>query len=45
MSDFKAKVTAELDTSKLEQQLNNLNDKKIKLDVDTGKATNNISIM
>ena len=44
MSDFKAKITAELDTSKVEQQLNQLGkDKKIKLDVDTGNTDKNIN--
>lgn len=36
MDDFRAKITGELDTSKIEEQLEKLNGKKIKLDVDTG---------
>ena len=40
MEDFKAKVQAELDTSKLEQQLKNLEKgkHKIKIDADTGNS-------
>lgn len=42
MNDFKARISAELDTSKVEQQINELNGKKIKLDVDTGKTTKDV---
>lgn len=41
MSEFKARITAELDTSKLEQDIKNL-DGKIKIGVDTGKGTEDI---
>ena len=43
MSEFTAKITAELDTSKIEQQINGLNGKKVKLDVDTGNTQKNIN--
>ena len=42
MSDFKAKISAELDTSKIEQQIDELNGKKIKLDVDTGDTSKEV---
>lgn len=42
MSDFKAKISAELDTSKIEQQIDELNGKKIKLDVDTGDTSKDV---
>ena len=42
MSDFKAKISAELDTSKIEQQIDELNGKKIKLDVDTGDTAKEV---
>ena len=42
MNDFKARISAELDTSKVEQQINELNGKKIKLDVNTGKTTKDV---
>lgn len=41
MSEFKARITAELDTSKLEKDIKNL-DGKIKIGVDTGKGTEDI---
>jgi len=41
MSEFKARITAELDTSKLEKDIKNL-DGKIKVGVDTGKGTEDI---
>lgn len=43
MSEFKAKIIAELDTSKVEQQINDLNGKKVKFDVDTGNTQKNIN--
>ena len=42
MSDFKAKIIAELDTSKVEQQINQLNGKDVKFGVDTGKTKKDI---
>lgn len=42
MSNFLARIIAELDTSKVEKQLNDLKDKKIKFDVNTGKAEQEI---
>ena len=42
MSNFRAKITAELDTTKVEKQLNDLKDKKIKFDVDSAKAEQEI---
>ena len=42
-NDFKTKVSVELDTTKAEQQLNDLGKKKIKLDVDTGSTEKNIN--
>lgn len=41
-SEFKARITAELDTKQLEQDVKNL-DKKIKLKVDTGNGKENIN--
>lgn len=43
MSDFVAKITAELDISKVEQKLNGLNGKKLKLDIDSDSTQKNIS--
>lgn len=43
MSEFTAEITAELDTSKIEQQINGLNGKKVKLDIDTGNTQKNIN--
>ncbi|MBP3664684.1 MAG: phage tail tape measure protein, partial [Tyzzerella sp.] len=44
MSDFKARIIAELDTSKAEQQINQLGkDKKVKIDADTNNAQKNIN--
>lgn len=43
MNEFKAKIIAELDTSKVEQQINDLNGKKVKFDVDTGNTQKNIN--
>lgn len=43
MNDFKAQILAELDTSKVEQQINNIgNGKRVKLNVDTGNSVGNI---
>lgn len=42
MSDFKAKITAELDTSRVEQQIKELDGKKVKFGVDNGNAKKEI---
>lgn len=42
MSDFKARIEAELDTSKVDQKIKELDGKKIKLDVDTGNAAKEV---
>ncbi|MCH5300211.1 MAG: phage tail tape measure protein [Ruminococcus sp.] len=42
-NEFKTKVSVELDTTKAEQQLKELGDKKVKLDVDTGNTEKNIN--
>lgn len=42
MADFKAKITAELDTSGVKSQIQSLNNEKIKLDVDTTKLRSQI---
>ena len=42
-NNFTAKVTAELDTSQLEKDLNKLSGKKIKVKADTGKSESDIS--
>ena len=42
MSNFRAKITAELDTTQVEKQINNLKNKKIKFDVDSGKSEQEI---
>ena len=38
MSNFEARITAKLDTSKFEQQMNKLQNKKFNLNVDTTNA-------
>lgn len=38
MSDFKAKITAELDTSQVEKKIKELDGKKIKFSADGGNA-------
>lgn len=45
MSDFTARIKAELDTSKLEQQLKQIENKnhKIKVDVDAGNSQKNVN--
>lgn len=43
MSEFKARIIAELDTSKIEQQINQLNGKNVKFSVDTGKTQKDIN--
>ncbi len=43
MSDFKARIVAELDTSKIEQQINQLNGKNVKFNVDTGNTQKDIN--
>ena len=43
MSDFIAKISAELDTSKLEAQLRNLNNKQYKINLSSGNAQQNIN--
>lgn len=43
MSEFKAKIIAELDTSKLEAQLRNLNNKQYKINLSSGNAQQNIN--
>ena len=42
MTDFRARITAELDTSKVERDLKKLNDQKIKVSVGTNNASKNI---
>lgn len=42
MSEFKAKIVAELDTQKLKQQINELQNKNINLNVKTDTATKNV---
>lgn len=42
MSDFKARIEAELDTSKVEQQIKGLENQKIKIKADTGTASTDI---
>lgn len=43
ISEFRAKIIAELDTSKVEQQINQLNGKNVKFNVDTGKTQKDIN--
>lgn len=43
ISEFKARIVAELDTSKVEQQINQLNNKNVKFNVDTGKTQKDIN--
>lgn len=42
-NEFKTRVAVELDTTKAEQQLKELGNKKVKLDVDTGNTEQNIN--
>ena len=43
MSDFKARIVAELDTSKIEQQIDQLNNKNVKFNVDTGNTQKDLN--
>lgn len=43
MSEFTARIVAELDTAKVEKQLKQLNNKNIKINADSGNAQKNIN--
>ena len=45
MSNFEARITAKLDTSKFEQQMNKLQNKKFNLNVDTTNALQRLTVL
>ena len=45
MSNFEARITAKLDTSKFEQQMNKLQNKKFNLNVDTTNALQRLTAL